>query len=315
MMTVRRRKNSIGVQFSWRSIPMMESPAYQILSLAGHRVLARIEIELAHHGGNDNGKLPVTFDHFAEYGIDRHSIAPAMREVCALGFVEITEQGRAGNAEWRRPNQFRLTYRPVGSAKPTDEWKHINTVEEARMKAQGARTRSPNGRKSPVGVSAISQWGNPHRKRRFHGGKSPTTVNGGETPTTSTISGMNRQSMGRDRRGALLPRVVLPPREPAEANLERGAHTRPRRHQGRPPNKLRICARELFATSSPSALSISDMADLLGAKQLDVNAVVQTMVAAGEIVRMERATYAWSVCAYPRQSAEMEAYRRGRRLA
>ncbi|MFL5007433.1 MAG: hypothetical protein ACJ8DK_19020 [Microvirga sp.] len=29
------------------------------LSLTGHRILARIEIELAEHGGNDNGKLPV----------------------------------------------------------------------------------------------------------------------------------------------------------------------------------------------------------------------------------------------------------------
>jgi hypothetical protein len=38
-----------------------------------------------------------------------------LREVCALGFVEITERGRAGNAEWRRPNLFRLTYRRVGN--------------------------------------------------------------------------------------------------------------------------------------------------------------------------------------------------------
>ena len=87
------RKNRIAGQFAPRTIDMLESPAFQVLSLAGHRVLARIEIELAHHGGNDNGRLPVTFDHFAEYGMDRHAIAPALREVCALGFIEITEQG------------------------------------------------------------------------------------------------------------------------------------------------------------------------------------------------------------------------------
>ena len=143
----RCRKNSIDGQFAARTIAMMESPAYQILSLAAHRLLARIEIELAHHGGNDNGKLPVTFDHFAEYGIDRHSIAPAMREVCALGFVEITEQGRAGNAEWRRPNLFRLTYRPVGNARPTDERVLVLNNRRGRGKTSGLelgemRTRS-----------------------------------------------------------------------------------------------------------------------------------------------------------------------------
>ena len=70
------RKNRIAGQFAARTIAMLESPAFQVLSLAGHRVLARIEIEFAHHGGNDNGRLPVTFNHFAEYGMDRHAIAP-----------------------------------------------------------------------------------------------------------------------------------------------------------------------------------------------------------------------------------------------
>jgi hypothetical protein len=30
--------------------------------------------------------------------------------------MEITQVGRAGNAEFRRPNYFRLTYRYVGNA-------------------------------------------------------------------------------------------------------------------------------------------------------------------------------------------------------
>jgi hypothetical protein len=133
------RKNKIAGQFSARTIEMMEAPAFQVLSLSAHRVLARLEIEHGHHAGNDNGKLPVTFDQFAECGIHRHAIALALREVCALGFVEITERGRAGNAEWRRPNLFRLTYRQVDRAAPTDEWKNIKTLEEAEMIAQKAR--------------------------------------------------------------------------------------------------------------------------------------------------------------------------------
>ena len=56
------------------------------MSLTGHRILDRIEIELADHGGKDNGKLPVTYADFEEFGIgNRHAIAPGIREVCALG--------------------------------------------------------------------------------------------------------------------------------------------------------------------------------------------------------------------------------------
>jgi hypothetical protein len=53
-----RKRNQIDGQFNARLIEMMESPAYRALSLSAHRVLDRISIELAHHGGNDNGKCP-----------------------------------------------------------------------------------------------------------------------------------------------------------------------------------------------------------------------------------------------------------------
>ena len=97
---------------------MLESPPYRQLSLSARRVLDRLEIELAHHGGMDNGRLPVTFDDFQRYGIDRHAIAPAIRELVALGFIEITEHGRAGNADWRSPNRFRITYKHTKDAGP-----------------------------------------------------------------------------------------------------------------------------------------------------------------------------------------------------
>jgi hypothetical protein len=106
-MTARRRKSSISGQFTVRLVEMQESPAYRALSLSGHRALSRIEIELRHHGGEDNGQLPVTFDDFAEYGMNRHSISPALAELEALGFIKITERGRmAKAAEYRRPNNF-----------------------------------------------------------------------------------------------------------------------------------------------------------------------------------------------------------------
>jgi hypothetical protein len=137
-----KRRNRISEQFSPRLIEMLESPAYQVLSLSAHRVISRIEIELAHHGGNDNGRLPVTFEDFIAYGIDRASVAPAIREAEALGFIQVTERGRGGNREYRRPNLFFLTFaygRAKGGNPPTHAWRKIKTLEEAKLVARSAR--------------------------------------------------------------------------------------------------------------------------------------------------------------------------------
>lgn len=189
----RRRKNRIEGQFSARTIEMLESPAYRALSLSARRVLDRIEIEQAHHGGRDNGRLPVTYDDFQRYGIDRHCINAAIHEVVALGFVEITEAGRAGNAEFRTPNKFRLTYRPLDDGTPpTNGWKRFATMADARMAAatirrnatQSTSKRSPRN-KNPVGENTMASGGAPHRN---HSGNPPTTGHSGNPPTTIDIS-------------------------------------------------------------------------------------------------------------------------------
>jgi hypothetical protein len=137
----RRRKTTIGGQFAPRLIEMLESSAYRALSLSGHRVLARLEIELGHHGGTDNGRLPVTYADFERYGIERKSIAPALREVLALGFVRITERGRPSKSDFgRHPNYFEITYlRGAHGEEPTHEWKRHKTLQEAVKVAQQAR--------------------------------------------------------------------------------------------------------------------------------------------------------------------------------
>jgi hypothetical protein len=70
----RQRRNRISGQFAAQLVEMLESPAYRALSLSAHRVLDRIQIEFAHHGGTENGRLPVTYDQFCEYGLHRHAI-------------------------------------------------------------------------------------------------------------------------------------------------------------------------------------------------------------------------------------------------
>jgi hypothetical protein len=179
-----RRKNKIAGQFSARTIEMMESPAFCTLGYSARRVLDRIEIEHAHHGGNDKGQLPVTYNHFIEYGIHHHAVAPAIREAEALGFIDITEQGRAGNAQWRRPNKFRLTYRHTGRANPTDEWRKIKTIEEAKMVVQAARTRSKR-KHFPLPVGADFTPVNRQRKRQFH---TPPSGSTGHTPPNGSTS-------------------------------------------------------------------------------------------------------------------------------
>ncbi len=129
------------------------------MSLSGHRLLARVEVELARHVGTDNGKLPVTYDDFVRYGMHRHAIGPAIREATALGFIQVTEHGRAGNAEYRRPNLYKLTYRETAYDGPTHEWKRIETMEQAELIAVAAR-----------GTSIVQPWRS-SRKKSSSGGE------------------------------------------------------------------------------------------------------------------------------------------------
>jgi hypothetical protein len=139
-----KRRNKITGSWAARSIEMMESPAYRVLSLSAHRAISRIEIELAHHGGQDNGKLPVTFDDFAQYGIHRTAIGPALAEAEALGFIKITQHGKmARAAEYRRPNLFLLKSRPTQKGAEThSDWGQFKTIEDAQAAADAARRQA-----------------------------------------------------------------------------------------------------------------------------------------------------------------------------
>ena len=169
-----RRKRKIGGQYVPHLRELIEAPAWRVLSLSARRLLDRIEIEHMRHGGQDNGRLAVTFDDFEEYGLHRHAIAPAMRECIALGLLVITQHGSAGNAEHRAPNLFLLPYLQANSADQI--WRQITTVEQARAVArEAAGNRGRRGKnKIPVVVSAKSQWRKPTRKDVFSVAKTTT---------------------------------------------------------------------------------------------------------------------------------------------
>ena len=186
-MSSRKRRSSIQGQWAGITIEMLESPAYRVLSLSAHRVLTRIQIELANHGGKDNGKLPVTYDDFQAYGVDRHAIGPALRELAALGFIEITEKGRAGNAEWRTPSLYRLTFRgPGGGYDGTHEWRLVSEGQ-AKSLAQAARAQKPQKPKNRWGKRPATGVETPHQEQELNGGNTPTTPHSGEGTTTIDI--------------------------------------------------------------------------------------------------------------------------------
>jgi hypothetical protein len=162
-----QRRNRIGEQFAARTIEMLKSPAFCVLSLGARRFLDRLEIELAAHAGRDNGNLPLTFDQCVAYGIYRAGIAPAVRECVALGFVEVTQVGRASaTAEYRHPSKYRLTYKPTEGGPSTDEWQRIKTHGQAEMIAQAARLSPPKKTKRQYlkpdrGPVCKQDWGEP----------------------------------------------------------------------------------------------------------------------------------------------------------
>lgn len=116
----------------------------RVLSLAAHQLLMRIEVEHLSHGGAENGRLPVTYHQFEVWGVRRHSVAGAIRELAAPGIIEITQHGYSGAGDVRAPNLYRLTYVQAWYANDTGthEYLKIRSVEQAKGLARAARERA-----------------------------------------------------------------------------------------------------------------------------------------------------------------------------
>ena len=152
-------------------LDMKASPAWRVLPDNARRLLDRLELEHMRHGGSQNGALLCTYNHFAEAGIRRASVALAIRQAVALGFLEITQAGYRTAAEFRAPNLFRLTY-VHGVRKnihPTDEWETIENDTRAASALALAATQRRDARQPPS-----------HRKRPL-----PRDIEGGRAAAPS----------------------------------------------------------------------------------------------------------------------------------
>lgn len=141
---------------TWPFLPMpfelLESPAYRVLGLAERRVLDRIICEHGRHAGRVNGRLVVTYQDFEDYGIERHAIKPAIQVNVALGLIKVTQEGRSGVGEFRRPNMFELTFMPVMPMRPTNEWSKFQTIEEVK---------AIKGKIKRVRAARLKRWAKP----------------------------------------------------------------------------------------------------------------------------------------------------------
>jgi hypothetical protein len=144
-----RRPTAIGGRFIAHRVDLIESSAFRVLSRAARQVLARVEIEQSHHGGAENGSLRVTYKDFKRYGVHLRAIAPAIREACALGLLEVTKRGGRGNDNGERhPSEYRLTYLRAKNetGDGSHEWKRIQTIAEAESIARDARKNKNKSR-------------------------------------------------------------------------------------------------------------------------------------------------------------------------
>ncbi|GGC70783.1 hypothetical protein [Chelatococcus reniformis] len=144
-MSRRTKARTIEGPFVSHSHAMRISPAWRHLPDDARRVLDQLEVEHMEHGGTENGRLIRTYSDFERGGIRRASVALAIRQASALGFLEITASGQRSAAQFRQANFYRLTY-VIGRAPsppPTNDWRRIasDTAAAAALSQAAGKRR------------------------------------------------------------------------------------------------------------------------------------------------------------------------------
>jgi hypothetical protein len=200
--TKRYKPDEANPAFVMTRLVMLDSVAYWALKPIERTILAVIEIEHMRHGGVENGRLIVTRRQFEKRGIPRHAIAPSLRALEALGFIEITERGAAGIGEHAQAHRFRLTY---VQPNPSDEWRkfhdpgmahaivescrHAADIRARRLGLRGAKKREA-GHSSETGTVTVLRPGPPFSRPETAAiGHSSETGAGHSSETTIYILG------------------------------------------------------------------------------------------------------------------------------
>jgi hypothetical protein len=117
----------------WLTEELLRSPAWRALPLCGRVVVETILLEHRAHAGAENGGLKVTYDDFARQGLgSRNTIATGIRIAVALGFVDVTFQGRRSYGGARQASMYGLTWMARSDGTPaTNRWRRVKSREEA----------------------------------------------------------------------------------------------------------------------------------------------------------------------------------------
>jgi hypothetical protein len=141
-ISILRNRNKVpaGEPFSWQTLEILMSPAWRAMPPTARAVVDRVQVEHCQHAGTQNGKLPVTYDDFEEFGARRRSIKFGIMAAEALGWIDITEQGCAGAGDTRRAARYALTWVDRHNGTPrTDRWREIATLADARRRVEAVR--------------------------------------------------------------------------------------------------------------------------------------------------------------------------------
>jgi hypothetical protein len=137
-----------GEPWAWLTRELLESPSMRSLSPAARACLDRLMIEHMHHAGKENGRLVVTYDQFADFGIRRRSVAAAIAELRDVGLVMV-DRGRRLNG-FNDPNRYELTWIGTDARPgPLNRWKAFTADAIATQKADHKSRLALEVSKSP----------------------------------------------------------------------------------------------------------------------------------------------------------------------
>ena len=137
---------------------LLESHAWIAISAPARHVFLRLVIEYGKHKGGENGALPCTFKDFEDYGVGGNQIARSIRELVAVGLIEVARKGVAGNADHRRAALYRITcfaQARDGSKDGTHDYERVKSAEEAEALVAAARN-NVNARDIANGHKSVS---------------------------------------------------------------------------------------------------------------------------------------------------------------
>jgi hypothetical protein len=120
---------------------LLNSPAWLAMSDQCRKLVDALMAEHADHGGQENGNLMAPYNMLQARGMRRGNILNTIVEAEALGIVDPARGVRSYGSR-KAPSRYRLTWlgTPDGLT-PTNEWKSIETVAEAKMRVSNALNR------------------------------------------------------------------------------------------------------------------------------------------------------------------------------